>query len=86
MTMRMPREVYAIPPHLRPPDPPPMRPGLYASPTAPFVPLRPAPTSVPRPPTRYESGAFEGVWSGMLIGLVAIGVIGFVVALLRGAP
>lgn len=72
----------------RPPDPPPMRPGIYVSPTERRF-LRPAPTSIPRPPTRYEPGAFEGGWGVALIvvfAIVATVGIGLVILLLRCAP
>jgi hypothetical protein len=81
------RDSYSIPE--RPPDPPAMRPGLYVSPTEHRF-ARPAPTSIPRPATRYEPGAFEGGWGVALIVLFLIGAGTSVVLLamdfLRGAP
>lgn len=83
------REAYQIPPAMRPPDPPPMRPGLYVSPAERTF-LRPVPTSVPRPPTRYEPGAFEGAW-GVALAVVWPLIVAFAAGalltlLLWGAP
>ncbi len=50
-----------------------MRPSLYVSPTESRV-VRPAPTSVPCPPTRYEPGAFEGAWGLLPAAFVVVSV------------